>query len=104
MSECHFLAEPVHDICNVEFPLLLCDFGIEYDMKQQVPEFLFRLLVLLFHDSVAQLVNFFDRHRPECVPSLRRVPRTFSPEFIHNVQHSAELLHFFFFRVFHVTK
>ena len=101
MAECHLLAQALHDICHIEFRLLFSDFGIENHMQKDVSQFFFDIFVLMLDDSITEFVNFLHSKRPQCFPGLSPVPWAFFYEFVHNIQHAAELRKFFFSSVCH---
>ena len=103
VTENHFLAEPFHDVCNIEFALFLRNPGIEHDVKEDVTELLLDILVGLFEYGIAQFVRLLNGHRPQGLHGLGPVPRTFFTQPVHNVEYTTELRELFFVRMCHDT-
>ena len=92
MAVDHLLTQFVHHIGDVVAAFLLGDLGVEYHVKEHVPELFLKRGVILLHHGVTELIDFLDRHRPEGVDGLCVVPRTFGPQPVHHVQRPLERL------------
>ena len=96
VAEDHLVAYLVQGIRDVEGAFLLGDAGIEDHVVEQVADFLRRAFPVPLEDGVAELIHLFLRHRADGVDGLRRIPRAFFPEEVHDIEQTAEGGHLFF--------
>ena len=86
MAVDQLLAKAVAYIFDVERRFFFTDLGIEDNVQEQVAQFFFDVIVVIFHDGIAQLVSFFDCIRTKAFVRLFTVPRTFHTKLVQNVE------------------
>ncbi len=95
----HLLAKLIHHICYVVLAFFFCDFGIEQDVQEYVPQLFLYVGIIFLHYRVAKFVDFFNCHRPKGVDGLSMVPGAFRAQAVHYVESPGKLLQFLLFRV-----
>ena len=53
MAVDQFLAKAVADILDIESFFFLADLGVKDDVQEQVAQFFFDVIVVIFHDGIA---------------------------------------------------
>src|SRR5262245_32552205 len=64
------------DSADVELARLFCEMSMEYDVKQQISEFLSQSVEVLVIDGLENLIDLFNQHWFKRVEILLLVPRT----------------------------
>jgi len=100
MPEYKFLGEFVADIIDIEFSLLLADFGVESHMQQHVAKLLTYIRIVLPHESITKFVDFLYGVGSQRFIGLLAVPRAFLSEIVEDIEKVSESLQFFFLCVF----
>ena len=99
MAEDHLVADLREGIGDVEIPVLLAYACIEYKVVEQIAYFLCHIRHIISHYGIAELIDFFFRHRAYGVHSLSGIPGALFPQAVHHVKQSGEGLYLFFFCV-----
>ena len=86
MAEDEFVGLCVTHVCDIVVSLLRTNYSIEYDVLENISEFLTDFFLVAFHDGIAKFVSLFNGVRTKGVVCLFSVPRTFLSEIVENVQ------------------
>ena len=90
------LAQTVAHISDIELPFFVAHLRIEHDVKQQVSQLFANFGMFVLQNSIAQLIHFLNRLRPQTLVGLFSVPRAFHPKFIQDVEQPPERIQFLF--------